>query len=407
MKIRSLLTVVAMLSVLLFGIGTAHAVLGVDDNVPGQDIAFPIICSAPTPYPAGATAGVDTAWAIADVAGTGSLFNVGGVVNYTSALHIVVHEPKNSSQVKDLQIYFTPFELQTDLCSHIISLVDVAARPKLVQNLCDSGGNCQNYYVAYLTFTQNQGTFGGSAVSDRFVSWVVFDDLNNGYASGFDGLSLELGAGPELEENGGNVAIAARHIYPRYVIQNDPALKPQGHDWWILLFGRADITTKFGTTDANWSGNRNLQCFFYDEDEHVASNTVPIPNELNVVDVDPWVTGLFAGYPHNGFAVCDIQEDGSHTGTGLHNRGTYDNPSLVSNLLPLSTGYYTFVGWSHAKVQGTSVLATWDVIWPIHRTYCSPLMPAGGSAGTTAADTREDCNCKGPGTGSPVNGGGC
>ena len=61
MKIRSLLTILAMFSVLLLGAGTAHAVYGVADDVPAQDLIIPIICGKD------ANNGVNTAIAIAEV----------------------------------------------------------------------------------------------------------------------------------------------------------------------------------------------------------------------------------------------------------------------------------------------------------------------------------------------------
>jgi hypothetical protein len=396
-KKRSLLIIVAVLSVLLFGIGTAHAVMGVNDDVPGQDIVFPVIC--------GVNNTVDTAFAIADVVGTGTIFSHDYPNNkdYQTDLHLFVLEPGTSQEVKNLHFKFTPFDVLTGLCSTIIGQVDAAKKPQLIRNLCDSGGNCQDYYVAELRWVQDQNIMGGDKPSNRFVSWVTFDDLANGYASGFDGLSMELGVGGEMEENGSatksSVAIAARRIFPRYVVAGDPTQVPQDHDWWILLFGRADISHMF--PQSSWIGNRILYCLFYDEDENVASNSIPIPEQLNVIDVDPYVTGLFSSYAHNGFASCDIQEDGSNSGVGFHNFGTTDNDGLVESLLSDSSGYYSFAGWSHAKVEGQTAHASWDVIWPIHRTYCSPLMPVGTTVGKTSEGTYESCGCNGPSKGTP------
>jgi hypothetical protein len=394
-KKRSLLIIVAMLSVLLFGIGTAYAVLGVNDDVPGQDVGFPIIC--------GIQNTVDTAWAIADVAGTGGVFDI--LHNYQVKLHLVVHEPKTSILVGDKHFYLTPHDVLTDLCSNIVAtVVQPAHLADITQTLCDSGSNCQQYYVAYVTYQQESPT---SPIGDRLVSWVALDDLTNGYASGFNGVSFEKGFGPELEEQAGSVAIAARRLYPRYIINNDPLLHPQGHDWWIVMLGRADISTAFPNSNT-WNGDRKLVCNVYDEDENVLSVPIPIPNELNVIDVDPYVKSLFASYSHNGFATCDIVEDGSQAGVGaFHNFGTVDNPTLVTQLLPDSSGYYTVVGWSHAKVQAASIAASWDVIWPMHRTECSPQMPAGSTAGDTPADNLEECVCRGASGTGAINGGGC
>jgi hypothetical protein len=66
-KKRSLLIIVAMLSICLFGIGTAYAVTGVADDVPGQDVVFPIICEGTVNASGQPVFGsLNTIWAIAD-----------------------------------------------------------------------------------------------------------------------------------------------------------------------------------------------------------------------------------------------------------------------------------------------------------------------------------------------------
>jgi hypothetical protein len=62
-KIRNLLAVVAMISILLFGVGTALAVTGVDDEVPANDAVIPFVCQV--------GGGLDTSWLFADVFGSG------------------------------------------------------------------------------------------------------------------------------------------------------------------------------------------------------------------------------------------------------------------------------------------------------------------------------------------------
>lgn len=236
MKIRSLLTFVAMLSVLLFGIGTAYAVYGVDDAVPGRDVAFPVICSSDSGT-------VNTGWAIADVLGITDTTTTSS----TFHIHLTIHEPVNSGDVGDHDYHPTWHDVFTDTCSCImtgsgcgVGQSAVASNPAaLVQTI--SG---HSYYVAYVTYQQQTqaGESSKDQTADRLVPWVYLTDLVNGYASGFNGVTLEGPAafGTELEENASS-AVTARSIFPRFVVQNN---SPESHTWWMLLFGRSDLPTK-------------------------------------------------------------------------------------------------------------------------------------------------------------------
>ena len=377
-----------MLGILLIGVGSAYAVYGVADDVPGRDVAFPIICiKTPT-----ATNQTDTGWAIADAKNPTAVFDI--VHNYSIHVHLTVHEPKNSAVVKDDDFYLTPNDVLTGLCSAVVATIDPTNKAKLEQTINDGTGS-STYYVGYAVFEQQSPT---QTMVDTLVSWVYLTDLANGYASGFNGVDFEGGViptGGELEENGKGsplVAIAANHIYPRYVIQNN---LDQTRDWWILLFGRADLATKFGTQNLQIS--RSLNCDFWDEQETHGSNHIPIPNELDIINVADYLTVPFTSFPHNGFASCVIGESGTRvvggTPSAYSSTGTMDSAGIIGTVLPNSTGFYSFFGWSHQKVQASSVLASWDVINPIHRTYCSGV-PGGP---TTAPDNLEACTCTGGG----------
>ncbi|MCX8029946.1 MAG: hypothetical protein N3A59_00005, partial [Thermodesulfovibrionales bacterium] len=56
---KKFLVVVAMLSVLLFGMGTSYAVLGVADDVPGTDVVIPFMCEKGGSF--------NTLWAVGNI----------------------------------------------------------------------------------------------------------------------------------------------------------------------------------------------------------------------------------------------------------------------------------------------------------------------------------------------------
>ena len=430
MKIRSLLTVVAMLTALLFGVGTAYAVYGVDDAVPGKTAVIPVICSADSGT-------VDTGWAIADVLG---IIDPEDTTTLGFGLHAVFHEPKNSGVAGDHHFCPTWNDVETDHCLCIMAGIGCgpghvmyAAAPP-AQTI--SGAK---YWIGYVTYQQEQpapACAGPGAsidsdelLADRLVTWVYLTDLPNGFASGFNAPSMEGPAeiGTELEENGSR-AVAASRIFPRYVVQNNG---PDTHTWWMLLFGRADLPTKVSGVLA---GGRFLSCNIYDEEEGISSVCVSIPNEFNVFDITAAPTGagcpgsgsinllsgLFSpfpaappvcgvvsgtpcpGGPHNGYANCQILENDVFVGSALPVAltGTTDGNGAaphIAGLLPKSTGQYSFFGWAHEKADGSSTQFNWDVVHPIHRHYCSPDNGGNSIIPNSPTDNWESCNCTGTG----------
>ncbi|MCX7914498.1 MAG: hypothetical protein N2511_07935, partial [Thermodesulfovibrionales bacterium] len=174
------------------------------------------------------------------------------------------------------------------------------------------------------------------ADNDVFVPWVYLVDLPKGFASGFNGYAAEgvvdlVG----LEENG--EPITASEMYPRYLILNN---KPDTATWWIILKG-----ANSPATCPNLACHR-MDGYICNEDEKCISLYIPLPNELNLINVEPYVPAtLHTGYPKAGFGLFFMRPYG----------GQFDS--------------FTTLGWSYQRAQGSSVAATWDVIHPIHRRY--------------------------------------
>ncbi|MEW6584541.1 MAG: hypothetical protein AB1442_02905 [Nitrospirota bacterium] len=342
MRIRNLLSVVAMLSVLLFGFGTAHAVLGVADQVPGQDVVFPIIC--------GQTGNnLNTLWAIADTVATPDV----PFSDNQSCARIFVFD-KRSQLVFDDDICWTANDVVVDDCKALIARMSTSQQAALEVDL-DPGA--VTHYAGYITYQQAPDLLPGAALVDRYVPWVYLVDLQKGFAAGMNGVAAELGLGiPGLNEVSGSLPVTAATIFPRYFILNTLA---DSWNWWILLMGaNEDATTPFVY-------DRRLQCVICNEEEVCISTFIDIPDELmilNVVDHLPAV--LHETPPFAGFANCSIV---STSGT-FTQVGTIDanDPATTTDDVP-----YSLYGWSYQRAADSSATLSWSVIHTIDRLYCS------------------------------------
>ncbi|MBP1750382.1 MAG: hypothetical protein H6Q52_2921 [Deltaproteobacteria bacterium] len=374
MKKRSLLTIVAMLSVFLIGIGTAQAVTGVNDAVPGQDIVIPFICEGHANLPSGAPTfgGLNTVWAIAETSG-GESCTLTKCADITGeAVHAAIDGYNQKSEHKfDGDACWTPNDIVTGSCQEIIGGMDAVAQSEMQVTL---GG--VTYFAGYVIYTQDDVCESG-AISNRFTTWVYNTNIVKGFAAGFNGISAENGVGAQLEEtcNGnetcspsviGNdrIGVTAERIFPRYFILNSDA---DSLNWWILLMGRNRYVF------AN-EFNRRLECIFCDEEEDCDSNSIPIPYELNVIDVKSRIPQSVYGvndFAKAGFAYCIIKETGRLEGEN-------DNTEIVGTLsFPCDTDgdpqyceTYSLFGWSYQQGVPVSASARIAAMHEIHRLYC-------------------------------------
>jgi hypothetical protein len=406
-KKKSLLVVIAILSVFLCGIGTSYAIWGVADDVPGQDLVWPVLCAqTPGPNPAlnnSALTSLNTNWAIADL--VGGTTDLSGI---TVTANCSLWSAK-STLIFDFTYSWTPFQVVVDDCQSLLTrhpnakLVDLNGDtvPDLQQTI--SG---DKYWAGYITCTQSAVTPVGyqspNPIVDRFMNNVYLVDLPLGFASGFNGPSLEgtgslsgtLPSDSLMGELGSNYHITAGDVFARYYINNDPLTNPNTWDWWIFLLGR----NQYNLTD-NITSTRILNGDICDENEHCQSLSVPIPWELNVIDVDPLLPGspfftplgnhsssVAQTFPKAGFASLTVTESGSLAGEGaFHIIGTVNN---LEGPTSITSSFYSLFGWSYERAQASTALADFDVIHPIFRTYCS-----GGVAGAGGLDNFSSCSC--------------
>lgn len=397
MKMRNLLAIVVMLSIFLFGIGTALAITGVEDAVPGQDVIIPIICEGNQPNVGGVPSGdpvgdpvfgsLNTIWAIAEKMAS------------TCTMDQSVCTPKNLDGTPKLQV---PGAIAAE-----VFVMDRFSRVRLDTNECWSkrdviSSDCQTllglmtstdrdameltisgktYFVGYVQYKQSANcALDVLEGANALLPWIYLNDITKGFASGMNGISMENGTGPELEElcldgscDGNFIGVTARSVYPRYFILNDNA---DSFNWWIFLLGRNEYAVE-GTTGLVPSNNihRQLTCVFCDENEKCFSNNIPIPNELNIIDVKQYIPGgVYASgtYPKAGFALCDVDEVGYFTGdptqTVIAGTLSFDSVDTPGNTLPET---YSLFGYSYQRAVPTSVSANIAAIHTIHRVYCA------------------------------------
>jgi len=371
-KIRNLLAVVAMLSVFLFSAGTAFAVFGVNDAVPGQDVVFPIICEGhANPPTSPATFGtLDTLWAIAEKNG-GSHFPDS---DFVVCADVFVYDSRSILRF-DTEYCWTAFDVVTDSCAHILSIMSPNA-----QELMEVESNGKTFFAGYVIVQQSEAQ---ESITNRFVPWVYLTDLQKGFASGMNGISAENGTSTnDLGEVNGAVAVAAESIYPRVFILND---KAETWNWWILLLGR-NAYTQLGLP----SFNRVLDCQVCNEEEDCESEVIPIPNELNIINVREHLTSTViptcfgqSGCPIAGFGRCTIREAGETILFGqIQIQGTANfGPIDITAPSP----FYSLYGWSYQRAAESTATLSWDVIHEIHRVYCSGVIPGVNGDGNEAA----------------------
>jgi hypothetical protein len=405
-KKRSVLMIVAMLSVFLFGIGTAYAVTGVNDDVPGSGVIIPIICegthnTAPTPPSFGT---LNTIWAIAErTALSGIICDVTDSVctpksPTASAIGVVrttVNVKDHRSIVRlDSSECWSRNDVISNDCQTLISLMaedDQAAMEVVLGGVTYFAG-----YVEYKVPTNGAcGSWTGYPETDRFIPWVYLNDLAEGFASGFNGVTLEGGVGPELEERctdgscaGDFIGVTARTVFPRFFLLNGDA---DSFNWWIFLLGRNQ--NAFGPQAEL---QRQLTCFICDEGERCFSKNIPLPDEYNIINVSTVLPGgLFTTFPKAGFAYCDIDESGFLPGEA-------DLTTLAGTVsYPCNSGNndcetYSLWGWAYQRAVPTSVNARVAAIHPIHRLYCQDSDAASELPNRFDTGTVAPCSTSGP-----------
>jgi len=313
--------------------GSAFAVVGIPDNVPGEDVVIPMICSK--------DGDLNTLWAIANTSNVGS-------ESSKVEVRVKVYDWKESKHVFDTTVGFTKHDIEAWDCKDLIAKMSANQKKDLEYDLDNDG--VVDSYVGEVVYDYEGPSLDSTAGTNVFIGWVYYVNLCEGFAAGLNAYSAENGvyAPPNsterlgLGENEDENDLTASKLYPRFWIHND---KKETDTYWVFL---ADTCTLNGvqkviTLDGSSIGICN-------EDEVCVSMDFEIKNLIFKSVKDEYPTYLGTDYPRTGFAVLDV-EDVDCDGNG----DAGNNDAL------------TILGWSWQKARASTVEGTWDVIHPMHR----------------------------------------
>ena len=362
MKKKSLLVIIAVLSVFLVGIGSAHARLSANDYVPGQDVIVPIICEGTLDAQNNPIfGGLNTNIAIAETRDGLALADPDSA--YVVIASLTVYDPQ-SRLVYDDKRKWTKYDVVVDNCQDMVLDAPAAARARMRVDMPKQDGSVINLFVGYAVYRQDVTSI------NRFVPWAYLIDLGKGFASGFNGISVEDGIGLQMGEAGGDRPVTMNSIFPRMFLLNGRA---DTWNWWILLFGRNELGL---VNPIQYTTYRYLDGYMCDEQELCRSVHIPIPHELNLIDVLTYLPNdikTACGFPANscgGFARLTITESGSELFPAI---ASISITGTANDKLPLVSPpeFYSGYGWSYERAADSTASLSWDVMHEIHRIYCS------------------------------------
>ncbi len=343
---KKFLVLALMLGVLLFGYSTSQAVFGVADDVPAKDLVIPFVCQV--------GGGLDTLWAIGET--SPDILAKTSIGNFFVQVY-----NKDSERVIDFNQPITTSDVVPDSCSSLVSKMSTANKNAL-RTTIETNGVAVDYYVGYITYVW-------PVVDDnRFVAWVYLTDLSKGFASGFNAYGAE-GFGIDGRFNEDQLTpVTVWGFHPRYYIHNSDA---DTWTWWMVLAGR----NQYGLMDSPIPGAsfiRELTGFICNEDEDCFSISIPIPDEMNIIDVSHNLpAALHTTFPKGGLGWFVVYEYGyvaNPSTPEIEMIGTIDPVWLVQT--EGLTGYYSMFGWAYQRAFAPGASLSWDVIHPMHRTYC-------------------------------------
>ena len=378
---KKFIAVAAMLSVMFFGFGTAQALVGVPDDVPGTDILVPFFYVSMAGH-----GNENTLLTVTDVEAPAG-FPLG--IDFDTILHMTVYTI-DSVPVHNAYITLTPFDVYSDDMLRII-MDDMSGLGRDALRI-DTHGSPPglDHYAGYVIF------FNQFWTTDNLISNIYQVYLPAGMAAGYNGVSWEFDGAFDLPRQigiFGDEAFSANALYTGKSLLATGLAAPTNADWFRLM-SRYFVYDDMGESllmiwlEANLSRAPAifnplilspipvpgmLHCYFFNEEEDVLSSNIPLDHELNIVNVrDILPGGLFNGYPWGGW--IDI------TTPDIFNVGwNYPvwNPALPGFQQTDLGAYRQWVGYSWQRAYGAAAEA-WEVIHPMHRDadIGAPWVPA-------------------------------
>jgi hypothetical protein len=326
----------SVLAALMLTVIPSQALIGMPDDMPGNDAVVPFICDIDLANP-----GLNTLIVFTDTI-------VGGVdLDFHYTIHTVRSVTVYDDDLTDTDNDVVPTDAFTE-----VGKIAPAIRDQLAVDIDGDGVN--DHYAGYIYYN-NVAPINNNAIVGQFY----FVDLLNGIAAsnnipmkefhnalpvGFQAPmapnNIELFSADALKgamdlQNGFAFANANTFgLFPRYYIQES------GDATWLIFWKSANTIP--GT----------LHIDFYDADENDVSSNIPLDDELTIIDVEPYLPlGLFAAdaYPKEGWINMAWTLIGA----------TAADTAALRNL--------EILGWSYQQATAGAGAENWTVLGSIWR----------------------------------------
>ena len=360
---KKLIAIAAMLSVMFFGFGTSHALIGVPDDVPGMDILVPWIYVSMPGF-----GNENTLITVTDVKAPNFPGN--------TTLHCVIYDI-DSNPLHNWEVRLTPFDVYVTNGLEIINAMAPGMAAQLQIDIDNNG--TPDHWAGYVLI--EEVTWGITPFlltgqnCNHLISHVYQVYLTAGMATAINGVSYEYWDGlSRLRQRGaifpwrffGDEAFSANALFVGKTTDTLPFFPPIGDATFFRLMPRYFILDDVGVnllmiwTETFYTGIPPpgvIHCDFYDEEENVLSSNIPLVNELNILKVrDIIPAGLFSGvYPWGGWIdirTPDVFANGWFTDA---------NGNLIWD-----GAEREWLGYSWQRARGPANEA-WEVVHPAHR----------------------------------------
>jgi hypothetical protein len=294
---KGFLVFLAILALNFFAV-PSHALLGVDDNVPGYDVLVPyFLLSMP------GHGNINTLIAITETCESSVTF------------HYYVYNKNGGVSIYDDFLSLTQCDIATTDANTIISMMSAANRATLEVDLDGDGTN--DHYVGYVVFEH-----GNTEVpKNQVTATAYFVDLPKGISTGMNLPVREVDEGLSITDS--KLINPTRHteyFSANALFHAQQYIGLQGSSGTVSDAGFFRLLPRYYIMDSGsinyfiiWSSTGftdPLPVNLYDNEEHVESTNLPPLNAgLNIFDIGPYIpTGLYppTTYPKEGWVDIRI-----------------------------------------------------------------------------------------------------
>lgn len=339
---KKLLIAFAVLVALAIGAAPANALMGMPDDMPGDAVLQPFfLVSMP------GMGNTNTLMIMTDVAG-------GWPASASNVLHYDVLT-KESETVYNDWLSGTNWDVVSTDALSIVNLMAPTQRAKLAEDL--DGDGVDDHYVGYIEFN-----FNASVFANNIIAQTMLVDLAAGMASGANVPAKEFNLNvPPTMHNLNPTGTFGTELFSANALATAENLQiGQGQFGvqasWFALLPRYYIVDANGKTllfiwksvNGLGPGLTEAHVWFLNADEKYVSSNIPLPYELNIIDVEQYLpASLHSGYPKEGWIEIALPDQ-------------YGRPA------PILFGDWEWLGYTWLKAVGDAS-ESWTALFPIHR----------------------------------------